>query len=768
MKQLLVYALSLCTVLLAGCNNGNDGLLDVPGGWSHKAESLAVTPKTADIPVGLTQQLQADAILENGQIVRVTTDSFLTWSSSDDTVAFIDEQGLVTGLTTGTVTIIALGTNNDGTTISDTATITVSDAMAVSLTITPKTKTLVKGLTQAYRADVLMSDGRVIDVTTNTALTWSSTKVGVATISNGTDKGLAQSVDRGTTTVKAEGTVNGVTLSDTATLTVSDTTVARLEVTPVSASVPVGLEQQFTAEVVMTDNTTQDVTELATWSSDSPSTALVSDDVGTKGIATGKGVSPANAPATISASIDVEGTTYTDSGTLTITDAVITEFHVTPETASIPNGLSQDFIAKVTLSNGRVLDVTSNANVSWTSSNNNTASVSNDTATKGKATGHAVGGPVTITATGIVNGQTYQDSAQLTVTNATVSSLQVTPSIESTPIGLSKQFTATATMSDSTIIDVTESVDWMTDDSDIATISNILGSKGKTKGESEGTVVVTAMDSLTSISAIAELTVTPTVLTSLQVTPSSASITKGLTQQFIATAFFSDSSHQDVTTDPAVSWTSSNPTNVTVTNKGAATGNEVGGPFSITATKITSEGEPISDSAQITVTDALDNYYYIIQVGEKEITDTSDPSYWQSRPVGITDYPKIILQMFNEYPISVWAYKVEVRDSTLISRTPMACTFEIPETFPLFKVDDGSSDASDITGDAFAFKYGGINGGTVETEHYNEVAILLRDYLTNDLTKRDVKIRGKATCGEGEQKIEIPWLTRTIWAGRSE
>ncbi|EHH1079256.1 hypothetical protein J7I01_004995, partial [Vibrio parahaemolyticus] len=57
MKRILIYALSLCTVLLTGCNNGDDGLLDVPDGWAHKAVSLAVTPKTADVPVGLTQQL---------------------------------------------------------------------------------------------------------------------------------------------------------------------------------------------------------------------------------------------------------------------------------------------------------------------------------------------------------------------------------------------------------------------------------------------------------------------------------------------------------------------------------------------------------------------------------------------------------------------------------------------------------------------------------------------------------------------------------------
>ncbi|TOI46115.1 hypothetical protein CGI59_24560, partial [Vibrio parahaemolyticus] len=76
--------------LLVGCNNGDDGLLDIPSGWSHKAVSLAVTPKSASIPMGLTQQLEADAVLNTGLTVRVTTDSHLTWTSSDAAIATVD------------------------------------------------------------------------------------------------------------------------------------------------------------------------------------------------------------------------------------------------------------------------------------------------------------------------------------------------------------------------------------------------------------------------------------------------------------------------------------------------------------------------------------------------------------------------------------------------------------------------------------------------------------------------------------------------------
>ncbi|MCG6461416.1 Ig-like domain-containing protein, partial [Vibrio parahaemolyticus] len=64
--------------------------------------------------------------------------------------------------------------------------------------------------------------------------------------------------------------------------------------------------------------------------------------------------------------------------------------------------------------------------------------------------------------------------AELTVTNAIISSIQVTPSTETTPVGLTKPFTATALLSDGTSQEITSSpsLSWSTDNSSIATISN--------------------------------------------------------------------------------------------------------------------------------------------------------------------------------------------------------------------------------------------------------------------------------------------------------
>ncbi|WP_390252815.1 beta strand repeat-containing protein, partial [Vibrio parahaemolyticus] len=628
MKTLWFYTITLLSLLLVGCNNGDDGLLDIPSGWSHKAVSLAVTPKSASIPMGLTQQLEADAVLNTGQTVRVTTDSHLTWTSSDAAIATVDAAGLVTGVTQGTVTITAEGINNDGSRVSDIATITVTDAIATALTVTPKTKNLAKGLTQDYKAEALMSTGQVIDVTENAQLTWSSLNTTIATISNTTgSQGVAQSLEKGTATIKAEGTVNGVTLSDTATLTVGDAVVTNIVVTPVNTSVPVGLEKAFTADAVMTDGTTQNVTEEATWTTADPGTALVSDTAGTKGIAEGRAVSAT--PVEITAAITIDGTDFSASGHLTVTDAVITGFAIEPNTASVPKGLVQNFLAKATLSDGDIVDVTEHANVSWTSSDTAIASISNSTGTKGQATGEAVG-VATITATATVAGNTWQDTATLSVTNAIVSSIQVTPANDTTPVGLTKPFTATATFSDNSTRDITadSTLSWSTDNTSIATISNTVGNKGVAKGEAIGSVTITATDTSgpSAVQGTATLDVTEAVITALQVSPPTATVPNGLTQQYTATAILSDNSTQDVTTDPAISWTTNNTAVASISNnaadKGTAKGESVGGPVTITATGSVG-GQTLQATATITVTNAV--------VSRLQVTPTTETT-----PVGLS------------------------------------------------------------------------------------------------------------------------------------
>ncbi|WP_274017455.1 Ig-like domain-containing protein, partial [Vibrio parahaemolyticus] len=162
MKTLWFYTITLLSLLLAGCNNGDDGLLDTPSGWSNNAASLAVTPKNGSVPIGFTQQMHADAVLQNGVVVDVTTNEGLIWRSSDPEIATIDGSGLVKGVATGTVTITAEGVNNDGSEVKDTTTVIVTNAVVTSLIVEPDSASLPVGLEQQYTAYVVLSDGNTL------------------------------------------------------------------------------------------------------------------------------------------------------------------------------------------------------------------------------------------------------------------------------------------------------------------------------------------------------------------------------------------------------------------------------------------------------------------------------------------------------------------------------------------------------------------------------------------------------------------------------
>ncbi|ELB2105636.1 Ig-like domain-containing protein, partial [Vibrio parahaemolyticus] len=113
----------------------------------------------------------------------------------------------------------------------------------------------------------------------------------------------------------------------------------------------------------------------------------------------------------------------------------------------------------------------------------------------GVAKGEQVGN-VIITAQGTTpEGTAVSGTATLTVTDAVVTTLQVTPPLETTPKGLTRAFTATALMSDDTTVPVTDNtaVSWSTSDADIATITTGQTSgNGIATGEAVGTVTVTA------------------------------------------------------------------------------------------------------------------------------------------------------------------------------------------------------------------------------------------------------------------------------------
>src|SRR5207244_3741606 len=220
-------------------------------------------------------------------------------------------------------------------------------------------------------------------------------------------------------------------------------------------------------------------------------------------------------------------------------------------------GTTQQFTAAGTYTDGTTQDVTGTA--TWSSSSAKVAVISNDSGTGGLATSSALGTTNIKAVLGPIS-----DSTLLTVGDAALVSILVTPVSPSIALGLPQQFAATGTYSDGSTQDLTQSVTWT---SSLPAVAGI-DTAGLASSTSIGSTSITA--ALGSVSASSLLTVNSPVPTALFVSPTNPAVFVGDQQQFTATLIYSNGGSQDVTS--SVSWTSSNPTVATVGNAGLASG----------------------------------------------------------------------------------------------------------------------------------------------------------------------------------------------------
>lgn len=415
-------------------------------------------------------------------------------------------------------------------------------APLVSLSVTPVNSSIAPGTTVQFTATGTFADNTKRNVTASAI--WDSSDTGIATISNSLgSQGLvtaATSTNGSTIITAASGSITGST-----TLTTSH--VATIIVTPTNPPcIARGTSQQFAATGTLSDNNVQNLTIFATWTSSDPS-VTVGDIPGVKGLATA-----VSAPGTAT----IQATYDTKTGSTTLTSSAVASIATTPTSTSIPKGTKQQFTATGTLSGcANTQDLTTSA--IWSSSSTTIATISNT----GLATAVNVGSTDISAMFDLVTSPT----ATLTVTQAVLGSIAVTPANQSIALGQTQPFTAIGTFSDNTTLDITTSVTWKSSDTGIAAISNSIGTKGLATAVAVGTTTVTA-DFSGITSNVATLAVTPAKLVSITVSPASAdiSIASSTTKQFTATGTFTDGSAQNLTT--SVVWNSSDTEVATISN----------------------------------------------------------------------------------------------------------------------------------------------------------------------------------------------------------
>jgi uncharacterized protein YjdB len=504
--------------------------------------SVTVSPPSANLLVGATQQLSAVTKDAAGTVL---TGRVVTWSSSNTAVATVNGSGLVTGTAVGSATITATSEGKSGS-----ATITVAPVPVATVTVSPAAATILVGATQQLAAVTKDSAGNTLS---GRVVTWSSSNAAVASV-NGSGLVTGNAAGSATITATSEGK------SGSATITISSVPVASVTVSPAAAGILVGATQQLSA--VTKDSAGNTLTgRVVTWSSSNTTVATVSSG----GLVTGR----AAGSATITATSEGKG----GSATITVTAVPVASVTVSPASASIVVGGTQQLSAVTKDSAGNTL---TGRVVTWSSSDTVVATVSSSGLVTARGAGSA-----TITATS----EGKSGTAAIT-TIVPVATVTVSPASASILVGATRQLSAvTKDAAGNTLTG--RVVTWSSSNTTIATVN----ASGLVTGRAAGSATITATSE--GKSGTATVTVTLVPVATVTVSPASASIQVGATQQFSAVT---KDSAGNTLTGRVVVWSSSNTTIATVNGSGVVTG-VAAGTATITAT---SEGK--SGTATVTVT----------------------------------------------------------------------------------------------------------------------------------------------------------------------
>jgi trimeric autotransporter adhesin len=440
-----------------------------------------------------------------------------------------------------------------------------------SITVATQTPSVAAGLTSQFTATGNYSNNTTQDLTATA--TWSSSNTTVATIAAG---GLAKGLVASANAVTITATVGAVTGNGS--LTVTAAILQSIAVTPANDTVPLGTITPFTATGTYSDNSTQDLTSTATWTSSNTAQASITSP---GGVVTALSLT-STAITIMATSGTVSGNTGLTVATATLTSIVIPSGPL--NTVTIANNTSYQFAAYGLYNDGSKRNLTTK--VAWLSSNTNAATIGAGT---GRAQAVGANLSTSITATlGAVTG-----TATLAVTNATIQSIAVGPSGVSIAPLTAQTFTAIGTFSDTTTQNISQDVVWSSNNP-VATISNTAGSIGVATAVAPGGGTATISAAFGGTTGTASLIVSTATLSTITVTPATATLAVNANLALQATGKFSDSSTQSITT---VSTFVSSDTSIATVNENIVTGESI----STTPVTITSSLGGLTGMASVTV-----------------------------------------------------------------------------------------------------------------------------------------------------------------------
>ena len=224
-------------------------------------EGITLNATEQTLTVGETFALTASVLPENA------TNKSLAWTSSDENVATVDANGLVTAVKEGTATITAKA--NDGSNASASCTITVKATVVLveGITLNATEQTLTVGETFALTASVAPENA------TNKSLAWTSSDENVATVDA---NGLVTAVKEGTATITAKAN-DGSNVSAQCTINVSDSFifVSKISLEKMQVTLNIGETATLNVTIEPANATNKEIA----WKSSNPSIATVENGV---------------------------------------------------------------------------------------------------------------------------------------------------------------------------------------------------------------------------------------------------------------------------------------------------------------------------------------------------------------------------------------------------------------------------------------------------------------------------------------------------------
>ena len=471
-------------------------------------------------------------------------------SSFSEQNGTISPDGRFIGGPAGQYSVVARVRNQAA--IADSARVNVweTDNELVELIVFPDSAMVGNGDSLKATAALRLSNG---DLTQQAEVTWTASGGSID------ENGTFSAPDSGTYVLTA---VSSVGLSGRATVLVHQKPrqFARISVDPPTATLLRGQSTSFTATGYNSDGSTSPVN--VAWSATGGSISSSGQYVA--GGASGSFVVSAREPSS----------GLVDTAFVTITTPSVVRLVMSPESLAIDPGATRQFTALAELSDATWQTVP----LAWTASAGSISS-------SGVFTAPSQPGSYSVIVTS--PGLSVADTASVIVTTptATLTAIRINPSSATVGAGESRQFSATADWSDGS--HTTPAVTWSAGGGAISPSGRFTA--GATAGTFE--VIGRAANGLADTSSVV---VTAPVLTSLSLSPGSATIVTGGTVQFSVSGTWSNGG----SAAPVVSW---NVSGGNMNGSGVYTAGSQAGTFAIIATQ---QGGTLADTSFVTVSTA--------------------------------------------------------------------------------------------------------------------------------------------------------------------